>query len=344
MLKTTDDWIQLAQLIWDICAPTRAQSTGPLTDVDVLGAIHTAAKNAFDNKHADTQMVFMLGALIVPIDGQITSICLYRWAEGGFPTIEIGEKFAASMLVSSISDEVLAQVNIPWPGISIIVPGDLLLTYDPTKKEHIPIRRIFATKAVGKRPGSDTPISVSFGGDWQFIGMATEILALWRFGVTPQGMMVDSNHILSTATEDEKKSGALVFNMEHTDVDARTAGLIGRLIVSACVALTMKELVTERQARPQSKKKKKRDQKEGPSARFYTIGKPIQLDFRPRVRQFMMGEKTSKELSVQHMVAGHFKQQPFGKGREQRKTIWVEPYWKGNEDAAIPIRSHVIKE
>lgn len=334
MFQTTTDWIALAEQIWELGKERRASQDTSLTDEQILDVVYKAGQNAKESN--DIQMTMLLGALSIPTDGQITCATLYRWAEGGYPTIEMGEKFAASLLVSSLSDEVLETVKMPWPGISIIVPGDILQVYEPTLKKNVPIRRIFASRAIGRK---HRPDGGNFGGDWQFIGMATEVLSLWRFGVTPKGMILESKEMLVDAPAD----GRFEMEMEHTDIDSRTAGLIGKLVVMACVALTMKEMVTER-TKPKSKKKKGRENKEGPSARFFTIGKPITLDFRDRVKHYMFGTRQSKELSVQFMVAGHFKQQPFGEKKVQRKTIWIEPYWKGNDDAAIPIRSHVIEK
>lgn len=332
-MQTTSDWIEIAEMIWGLCKDKREAQATPLLETQILDVVRDNAQNALTSD--DNEQAFLLGALTVPTDGQLTTTNLYRWAEGGYPTIEIGEKFAASLLVSSVSDEVLNTVKMPWPGISIIVPGDLLQVYEPAKQAYIPIRRIFASVSLERRHVPDK----AFGGNWQFIAMATESLALWRFGVTPHGMVLESKEMLA----DAPKEGRFELEMEHTDVDSRTAGLIGKLVVMTCVAMTMKELVTE-QSRPKPKSKKKRDAKEGPSARLYTVGKPIQLDFRDRVRHYLHGTRQGKSLNVQFMVAGHFKQQPFGDKSAQRKTIWVEPYWKGDEAAPVPLRTHTIKD
>lgn len=44
-------------------------------------------------------------------------------------------------------------------------------------------------------------------------------------------------------------------------------------------------------------------------------------------------------LETQHVVRGHFKQQAHGQGRLERKTIWVEPYWRGpdSEEAWVHV-------
>ena len=48
--------------------------------------------------------------------------------------------------------------------------------------------------------------------------------------------------------------------------------------------------------------------------------------------------------SVQTLVRGHWKHQPHGKGRSERKYIFVEPYWRGPEDAPITVRPHALHD
>jgi hypothetical protein len=314
----------------------RAEMGTRLGEREIFETVEQEARDTEDVSES-----LLLRTLIGPTDGQVTTSCLYHWAEGGFPVVEMGHKFAASLLVSHIPEDVLDVVKIPWPGMMIQVPQGLITTWDPSTEKYIPITRIFTALAHQRSAHSQSnKIAADFGGNWQFIGFSAGSISLWRFGMTPKGLVLSSNDLAAHDTE-----GSVKLGMHHTDVDSRMAGLIGRLIIATCIAMTMKEMVNERvQHRPKSKKNKLRSEG-GPTARFYVVGKPINLDFRERVQQYAMGTRaTSKELSVQHMVGGHFKQQPFGEGRMESKTIWVEPYWRGPEDAAIPIRAHVIKE
>lgn len=41
------------------------------------------------------------------------------------------------------------------------------------------------------------------------------------------------------------------------------------------------------------------------------------------------------KLNVRLLVAGHWKRQPHGPKLQLRKTIWIEPYWKGEDSAAV---------
>lgn len=334
LMQKTEDWMNVAKDIWNACKETRAIHP----EMDEAHIVDTLKRQVLAND-GDFHKTMLYTALVASADGQITAANMYRWADSGFPTVEIGHKFAASMLVSTISDEVLQNVKIPWPGFSIMVPEGLLLVFDPATEKYIPIKRIFVSTSKHARHNTTKSEDKNVG-NWQFIGMSSGTIALWRFGVSPQGLMLASNDLVGTDGV-ETTDRILQLDMQHTDVDSRTAGLIGRLIVTTCVALTMKELVTVRTTRPKTKKNKKRDAQSGPEARYYVIGKPINLDFRERVRQYMMGEsRKGKELGIQHMVAGHFKNQPHGKDNKERKTIWITPYWRGPEEGAIPIKTH----
>ena len=42
-----------------------------------------------------------------------------------------------------------------------------------------------------------------------------------------------------------------------------------------------------------------------------------------------VGRPIDRRLALQHIVRGHCKSQPHGPGMRDRKTIWVDPYWRG---------------
>lgn len=53
-----------------------------------------------------------------------------------------------------------------------------------------------------------------------------------------------------------------------------------------------------------------------------------------------LGLGTRGPISVQTLVAGHWRNQPWGKGRLERRLTWIEPFWRGPRDAPMsnPIR------
>lgn len=46
--------------------------------------------------------------------------------------------------------------------------------------------------------------------------------------------------------------------------------------------------------------------------------------------------------AIQRLVRGHHKRQVVGIGRSGRRVIWIEPYWRGPEDAPILTRPYKV--
>lgn len=49
-------------------------------------------------------------------------------------------------------------------------------------------------------------------------------------------------------------------------------------------------------------------------------------------------------LSHRYIVRGHFREQPHGKGKKLRKTIFIQPFWKGPTDGEIRERIYKVNE
>jgi hypothetical protein len=79
----------------------------------------------------------------------------------------------------------------------------------------------------------------------------------------------------------------------------------------------------------------------------YELGRDVKLErnLRDASRAFCIsGQKPEGwVLAKRFVVRGHWKQQPHGPGRAQRKMIFVEPYWKGPADAPAMARAHVLE-
>jgi hypothetical protein len=130
-----------------------------------------------------------------------------------------------------------------------------------------------------------------------------------------------------------------------TEHDQRACAIIGRLIVNTALAMSDPRNVGEpRQGRVRHRVNSAFSGRAAPepASRTYVLGRDIQLstDLRPELRRYLSGERSSP--SVQVLVSGHYKMQPHGPQNSLRKLIWREPYWRGPEDAPIPIRSKVL--
>jgi hypothetical protein len=68
----------------------------------------------------------------------------------------------------------------------------------------------------------------------------------------------------------------------------------------------------------------------------------VQVDCRPSLREFLEGRKPHP-AAVQWLVRGHWRNQACGPHLSERRPTWIQPHWKGPEDAPINVRPHVLR-
>ena len=76
-----------------------------------------------------------------------------------------------------------------------------------------------------------------------------------------------------------------------------------------------------------------------PQTWTFQLARDVKIDCRAAVRDYVRGLAASSPV-VQSLVRGHWKRQPHGPGGTERKTIFIEPYWRGPEEAPIAVRAH----
>lgn len=235
------------------------------------------------------------------------------WAECAFPVIQLGShKYAAALMATSIPNDI--EIRPPWPSFVIEMPSNLLYTQDPGTGRDEPLEIIHV---------------VTYGDKWS-IYAHSRTMNLHRTRWLVEDMVEDRDPQVIT-------EGSVM-----DDRDNRTILLLTRLVLSACLAMSdptnVKQVGKHAKASPP---KSARGTPEPPTTRAFRIGKPIELDVRPALQAFLRGERRSSP-TVQGVVRGHWRNQAVGAGWSQHRVRWIEPYWKGPEDAAIAIRPHVI--
>lgn len=76
------------------------------------------------------------------------------------------------------------------------------------------------------------------------------------------------------------------------------------------------------------------------STQLYVLGKPVRCDVTEGLRRYLGGE--GKSPTVRFMVRGHYRNQACGPAQTQRKIIWIQPHWKGDDGAPILARPHAV--
>jgi hypothetical protein len=124
------------------------------------------------------------------------------------------------------------------------------------------------------------------------------------------------------------------------EMDMRTARMAQRLVAGLLLAMQNTENFKDRAV--EAKRSKNKRAPGSPAHRLIHVGRPLNIDLRPNIENYIRTGKTGTRRggppTVQVLVRGHYKRQAYGVGRLLRKVIWIEPFWRGPEEAIINVR------
>lgn len=299
---------------------------------------HTYKGNVTDKEAADKYREFAKaqGDTFYKVVSQAPDIFIYfgaaRWADQGFPTVTMGERFAAALCATEVPEEMYDDVKAPWKAFVIEIPSGLFTVYDPEHQERTRATRILVQQVENVDASAQ---------EWWWMLFSEKDQHFWRQGTTAQVL----RPIEFREHEQERyriHAGEEAF-AEQVHQDERIYHIISRLIFNSILTLTDPERVKRvgsshkrYEARGESN-----DRVGPPEQRVYLIGKPINLDCRERLRDFVEGRKGGTfKVTTQFLVHGHWRWQAYGPKHSLRRRQWIEPFWKGPEGGVIPLREH----
>lgn len=248
------------------------------------------------------------------------------WANHGYRRLTCSHKLAAAMMCTSISPDVMDSIQLPWPCFAIDIPRGLL--YVTGGKSKKPEEVIFAIIRYGymghgqsKRYShmlfANDPVGTNLYGSWDSVSETTRDAWSKRQGDDP-------NLCLAC--------------FEKTTLDDKATRLLWRLAIGLVVLSQNKAMV-----KPSKKALGPFNRREPgpPMIRSYEIRGTTTTDCRQAVQDYMLHTNKSP-MTVQTLVSGHYRNQPYGQGHSLRKIIWIEPFWRGPEDAPVSVTSKRI--
>lgn len=274
------------------------------------------------------------------------------WAECAFPTIQLAARLGESFMATRIPPDVLPELIAPWPTMLIELPPHTLVAHDLIPENGWTETEFFNWVIVQNKPSSD-PRHLDNGlqsthVNWYVFPVTAACGLLPAIGSRSLREMAEQTEILEARPGDW-------FNQEREyDPDRDTGSkpeavaTTGRMLLRFVLGCLL-ELDAERGsiakvrgvARGKFARKIARKQRE-PSAWIFKLTRSVRVDCRAFVCEASQrGEHLAK--TVQSLVRGHWKNQPYGPGGSGRKFIHIEPYWRGPEDAPIAVRSHILK-
>lgn len=247
------------------------------------------------------------------------------WYHQGLNQIVLGHKMAAALLATKVNPEAIKDVRPPWRAFYLSLP-DKMFFAQTMEGGQVPVYGVLVAQLV-----------IEDELQWQFVAVTNTSLTLWRHGYT-NAMMADDSEWDFTGTVNP-------FSEEVADLDSRTVSMLGRLIINVCLAMNDP---TNIKSQPKegwhgwgSQPRSNRDK--FPKYRTHVLSKETILDCRDVVMEYLRTGKKRGGLTVQTLVSGHYKSQTHGAKNSLRKIIWIEPFWRGPDDAPILSHAHTLK-
>jgi hypothetical protein len=235
-----------------------------------------------------------------------------RWSLEAFQKIVTTHTYAAALMASNTTRESFADIVVPWRAFMVVVPDGLLRVVD------LDYTRIL--------------ICVDSSGDAHLVMYAPTAATSFE---GPRTISEHHTSLIELLCTDTLQVIGPDGPTEASDVLRRTLELARRLVGGLILAMQHRDNFKTREPREHTGKKREKGE---PAHRTVIVGHPIKVDCRPGIRAYLEGRRKHGPPSVQVLVCGHFKRQVIGIGRGGRKVIWVQPYWRGPEDAPILTR------
>lgn len=238
-----------------------------------------------------------------------------RWIDQGCPRVVFDATYASLLMATDVGKDMIDKVVFPWKAFLMELPENLLSIKDEEKVEH-GISRVLVHK-VFDGTGKER-INI--------VALTNNGLQLWRHGVPVE----------SLATTMTRKENIWDIGIECDSWDGRVLSLLGRLVISLCVCLSDPDNY-RKQNRKKGRSASLRQRRFSglPEIQTFVVGKPVKINCHSAIRAYLVGQKKGSSPTVQFLVRGHWKYQPYGPKHSKRKLIRIDPYWKGPETAHI---------
>lgn len=223
------------------------------------------------------------------------------WYDNGMPTVQLGHKLAASLMLTNTPSSVIDDIKLPFKSFMIEVPDGLITVDVDGNNENI--KSIIVSEHINQN-----------GNCFCYVALGTGSLNYWSVNETIVKLLEDDSTISSDI-------GPLDFTIE--DNDKRPLLMIRRLIAGVCLYINgggdVKHIGKSHSWNG--------DFSKPPEKRVFRMTQTVKDNFTEVVKDYISGK--GNKLTVQSIVSGHWKRQHFGEGRSKTKVIFVEAYWRG---------------
>ena len=253
-------------------------------------------------------------------------VAVAKWVDCGAPILTCDETYGAALACTRIDRSNADDIRVQWESFVVRLPPGLL----PTGFIKRPGAYVSHIRCLQLRLPHGTGSSLELFLDGSNVGFTGGLQA----GPLRDTLFLEEEFHRLDASEDAVARGDAL-------VDAVSAKTLMTFAQRVTVGLlyTMQHTANWSDNAPTGKGARPARRHGPPTHRCIVLGAPVSVKrLVPAVREACLhGGRTP---AFQSVVRGHYKRQVTGSDRCGRKVIWIEPYWRGPEDAPILARPY----
>lgn len=296
----------------------------------------------------DTMADILAVSIIVQDDRDVTDVStgmlahsLVRWWRGGLPRFRLTHGLTTKLMLTDADGIESSDLKLPFPTYLIELPipnCPLVFDDDEQTKNGSDVGFVVVSRyvaSVDEMVVDRGHLQRALSDLWQRSRSTTFDKPQLRMFVVGarQGMVIDDCKPLWGAFDDRPDARL----PSVTSRDRRCVEAAWRLAVN--LPLYLHHVPSSRGSGG-----KVVNLDHGVTSLFYEIGQDIKIDphLREAARAFCVSGSRPEgwTLAKRFIVRGHWKQQPCGSGRSERRMTFIEPYWKGPADAPALARAY----
>jgi hypothetical protein len=285
--------------------------------------------------------------------------CL-AWARDGHNVFDLSSDFTAAMLLTDARELDIATVRLPFRGLLMLIPDGFARGTEGGHYTKIHITEIprqdvrnldVGSELVGAldnlkaRGLSDASIHAALLEAGQRASASDAPKRLVTPVEDPGDTVLhiyasDGVHILDTLIERKGLTWEAFDDLPDAvedDADRHARHTIRQIVFGALAYASAVERSVE--LRPTTGKRRVAET----APRISDVGRTIKID--PNLVRSVRAGSREVALRLKHrwITRGHYRNQPHGIRRSERKTIWIMPFWKGPEEGAALVHTYKME-
>lgn len=290
------------------------------------------------------------------LGNETVALFMVRWFQCGLPRFDLGHHAATAFALTDVGDVRWSDVRFPFDTTMIVMPSPSPVRMLGLSGQWLDVRRVLVhrTERFGHEDSAEIEArlwavhhgkSRSFDVS-SFRGREIEGYDFVAYADDGTQLFANAHKIRS----DETIHDSFFEHIKRGDEDDRAIRAFVSVAVNVALWLAQQGVrPVERPPVPRTDRRGRVLNDSGYRPVIYTVGETIKLAEFSRLREHVRayfeqgGERGGWRVQARHSVRGHWKQQAFGTGRQERKRLFVQPYWRGPEAGQALSKTYAVE-